>query len=230
MTSSWMFACVVPALLVSPGFANGAPVSAATFAPEEQPTRQPTDAPPSEEQLVSEIIARSFPNLIGVDIRLKRFQSDTDYFRTSFSAARFIAGVKMRYFVLVNPEWRSRGAPVEGVQAILAHELAHVEDLTRGKRIRLFGLVGLVSETRTARFERRADLKAVARDYGSGLKAYRAWLYNHVPAEKLAEKRRDYFSPQEIDAILAAMAQHPDLFDYWLRHVPMTLADVHSVR
>jgi hypothetical protein len=173
---------------------------------------------------------RSLPNLVGIDIRLKRFQSDADYFRTSFSAARFIAGVKMRYFVLVNPEWRSRGAPVEGVQAILAHELAHVDDLTRGKRIRLFGLMGLVSKTRTARFERRADLIAVARDYGSGLKAYRAWLFNHVPPEKLAEKQRDYFSPEEIDAILAGTAEHPELFDYWLRHVPMSLTDIQSVR
>lgn len=230
MTSSWMFACVVPALLLSSGSANSAPVSVVTCAPQQQPTRQATDAPRFEEKLVSEIIARSFPNLIGIDIRVKHFQSDSDYFRTSFSAARFATGMKMRYFILVNPEWRTRGAPVEGVQAILAHELAHVEDLTRGKRIRLFGLAGLVSDTRTARFERRADLEAVARDYGAGLKVYRAWLYNHVPAEKLAEKRRDYFSPEEIDAILAATAQHPDLFDYWLRHVPMTLADVHAAR
>jgi hypothetical protein len=161
---------------------------------------------------------------------VKRFRSDSDYFRTSFSATRFATGVKMRYFVLVNPEWRTQGAPIEGVQAILAHELAHVEDLAGEKRIRLFGLAGLLSETRTARFERRADLNAVARGYGSGLKTYRAWLYNHVPAEKLAEKRRDYFSPEEIDAILAATAEHPDLFDYWLRHVPLSLADVHAVR
>ena len=98
--------------------------------------RQPTDALLFEEQLVSEIIARSFPNLIGLDIRVKRFQSHTDYFRTSFSAPRFIAGVKMRYVVWVNLEWRNRGAPVEGVQAILAHELAHVEDLAKGKRLR----------------------------------------------------------------------------------------------
>jgi hypothetical protein len=228
MTCSWMFACVVPALLLSPGSANGAP--AVAFAPQEKSTGQTTAAPLSEEQLVSEIIARSFPTLIGIDIRVKPFQSDTDYFRTSFSATRFAAGVKMRYFVLVNPASRTRGAPFEGIQAILAHELAHVEDLTRGKRIRLFGLAGLVSETRTARLERRADLNAIARGYGSGLKAYRAWLYNHVPAEKLAEKRRDYFSPEEIDAILAATAEQPELFDYWLRHVPMSLADVHAVR
>jgi hypothetical protein len=224
-----MFAWVVPALLLSPGSPNDAPASALTFARQEQSTTQ-IGAPLSEEQLVSEIIARSFPNLIGTDIRVKRFQSDTDYFRTSFSTTRFAAGVKMRYFVLVNPAWRTRGAPVEGVQAILVHELAHVEDLARGKRIRLLGLAGLASETRTARFERRADLEAVARGYGSGLKAYRAWLYNNVPAEKLAKKRRDYFSPEEIDAILAATAQHPDLFEYWLRHVPMSLADVQAAR
>jgi hypothetical protein len=224
-----MFACVVAALLTL-GTANAAPVPAATLAQEEQPIGQPTDAPTSEEQLVREIIARSFPKLMGVDIRLKQFRSDSDYFRTSFSAARFMAGVKMRYFVLVNPEWRRQGAPIEGVRSILAHELAHVEDLTRGKRIRLFRLTGLLSKTRRARFERQADLKAIARDYGSGLKAYRAWLYNHVSAEKLPEKRRDYFSPEEIDAVLAATAQHSDLFDFWLRHVPMTLADIQSVR
>jgi hypothetical protein len=230
MTSSWMFACVVPALLLSPGSPNSAPVPPATFAAQEHTTGPTTDAPLSEEQLLSEIITRSFPNLIGIDIRVKRFRSEADYFRTSFSATRFATGVKMRYFVLVNPEWRTQGAPIAGVQAILAHELAHVEDLAEEKRIRLFGLAGLLSETRTARFERRADLRAVARGYGPGLKAYRAWLYNHVAAEKLAEKRRDYFSPEEIDAILAATAEHPDLFDYWLRHVPLSLADVHAVR
>jgi hypothetical protein len=229
MTGAWIVACVVPGLFLSHDFANGVPVSR-PLNPQGQPARQATDDLLYEDQLVREIIARSFPNLIGIDIRVKRFQSDTDYFRTSFSAVRFLGGVKMRYFIVVNPQWRTRGAPVEGVQAILAHELAHVEDLTRGKRIRLFGLAGLVSKTRTAHFERHADLETVARGYGCGLKAYRGWLYDHVPAKKLAEKRRDYFSPEEIDAILAATAQRPDLFDYWLHHVPMTLADVHSAR
>ena len=166
--------------------------------------------------MVRDIIARSFPSLEGVDIRLKVFRSDSDYFRTSFSVVRFIAGVRMRYVVSVNPEWRRQGAPVEGVRSILAHELAHVDDLKRGKRIRLFRLAGLLSWRRSARFERQADLNAILRDYSSGLKAYRAWLYEHIPLEKLAEKRRDYFSPEEIDAIVAAAAQNPDLFDYWI--------------
>ena len=131
MTGAWIVACVVPGLFLSHDFANGVPVSRA-LNPQGQPARQATDDLLYEDQLVREIIARSFPNLIGIDIRVKRFQSDTDYFRTSFSAVHFLDGVKMRYFILVNPQWRTRGAPVEGVQAILAHELAHVEDLTRG--------------------------------------------------------------------------------------------------
>jgi hypothetical protein len=116
------------------------------------------------------------------------------------------------------------------VRSILAHELAHVDELKRGKRIRLFRLAALLSRSGSARFERRADLNAIVRDYGSGLKVYRSWLYKHIPPEKITEKRRDYFSPEEIDAIMAAASQRPDLFDYWIHHVPMNLAAIHSAR
>ncbi len=34
-----------------------------------------------------------------------------------------------------------------------------------------------------------------------GLKEYRQWLYQHVPAKALAEKKRDYLTPEEIDAL-----------------------------
>ena len=223
-----MCACVLVALVTLP--ANLVSASRLPVARGQQLSAQASDLPASEEQMVREIIARSFPSLEGVDVRLKMFRSDSDYFRTSFSAFRFIAGLKMRYFVSVNPEWRAQGAPVEGVRSILAHELAHVDDLKCGKRIRLFRLAGLLFKTRSARFERHADLNAIVRDYGSGLKVYRAWLYDHVPPDKLAEKRRDYFSPEEIDAILAATTQRPDLFDYWMRHVPMNVTDIQSAR
>jgi hypothetical protein len=116
------------------------------------------------------------------------------------------------------------------VRSILAHELAHLEELSQGNRIRLFRLTGLLLKGWTARFERRADLTALARDYGLGLKAYRTWLYDHIPAAALEEKRRDYFSPDEVDAILAATTSRPDLFDYWRQHVPMALPDIQAAR
>jgi hypothetical protein len=162
-----MTACVVLALLGLRTAALGSEL--ATSATQgQQPTAQPNDSLTSEEEMVRDIIARSFPSLEGIDIRLKVFRSDSDYFRTSFSAVRFITGERMQYFVSMNPEWRRQGAPVEGVRSILAHELAHVNDLRRGNRIRLLRLMGLLSKTRAARFERRADLNAIVRDYVLG--------------------------------------------------------------
>ena len=201
--------CTAAAVLLACVTAHAAPIDGARPIVEGPRAGLPDAVLATEDQLVREIIAQSFPDLHDQDICLKPFRSGSDYFRTSFSATRFLSGRKMRYYVRVNPEWRTQGAPVDGVRSILAHELAHVEELSHGNRIRLFRLTGLLFKGRTARFERRADLTALARDYGPGLKAYRTWLYDHVPADALEEKRRDYFSPDEIDAILAATASRP---------------------
>jgi len=45
-------------------------------------------------------------------------------------------------------------------------------------------------------------LEAIKRGYGEGLKEYRLWLYGAVPAKSLPGKRKDYLSPEEIDAAI----------------------------
>jgi hypothetical protein len=136
----------------------------------------------------------------------------------------------MRYFVDVNPALLQEQAPPDGVCAILAHELVHVVSLSRSNRIRRFGLVRLLSKGQTAKFERRADLEAIHRGYGDGLKNYRTWVYLHIPPSKLQEKRRNYFSPEEITAIEKKMLEQPDLFAYWAEHVPMSLRAIENGR
>jgi hypothetical protein len=54
-----------------------------------------------------------------------------------------------------------------------------------------FDLVRLLSTPHTVKFERGADLAAIHRGYGDGLKSYRAWVYGHIPPSKLPEKLRD---------------------------------------
>ena len=92
-------------------------------------------------------------------------------------------------------------APEEGKRAIIAHELAHVAYYANGNRLRLFGLIRLASKGFRQRFEKRADVQALRRGYAQGLKQHRTWLYQHVSAGVLQEKRRDYLTPEEIDAI-----------------------------
>ena len=81
------------------------------------------------------------------------------------------------------------------------HELAHVVDYANGNRVRLLGLIRLASPRFRERFETRTDVEALQRGYAQGLKQYRIWLYQHVSAGVLQEKRRDYLTPEEIDAI-----------------------------
>jgi hypothetical protein len=128
--------------------------------------------------------------------------------------------------VYVNPRLFELQAPEAGVRAIIAHELAHVLYFKNRNRVQLLGLVRLISKRYTAKFERRSDLKAISLGYGEGLKAYRRWLYGNVPASKLGEKRRNYFSPEEIDAILSASRTRPELLDYWVKQVPLSLDEI----
>jgi hypothetical protein len=178
--------------------------------------------------LLESVRSASYPELKGADIRVRLFSSDRDFFRTRFDVARFLSGLKMRFFVEVNPKAFELRAPKEGLRAIMAHELGHVFDFTRGARVRLLGLVRLASKGYTARFERWTDLQAISRGYAAGLIEYRRWLYRNVPAKQLAEKRRDYFSPEEIEAILSITRSRPEALGYWLKHVPRNLGEIQS--
>jgi hypothetical protein len=178
--------------------------------------------------VIQELRGTSYPELVQVDLRVRSFRSQSDFFRTRFSLSRFLLPMRMRYFVDVNPALFQEQAPSDGVCAILAHELVHVVSLSRGNRIRRFGLVRLLSKRQTAKFERRADLEAIHRGYGDGLKKYRTWVYLHIPPAKIQEKRRNYFSPDEIAAIENKLLEQPDLFTYWKEHVPINLEAIQN--
>jgi len=62
------------------------------------------------------------------------------------------------------------------------------------------------------------------------LKNYRIWVYLHIPPSKLQEKRRNYFSPEEIAAIEKKLLEQPDFFAYWSEHVPMNLQAIQNGR
>ena len=175
---------------------------------------------------LQELRGASFPELRNVDLRVRTFHSQADYFRSRFSIPRFLFLMRMRYFVEVNPALFGQAAPLDGVCSVMAHELVHIVSLSHGNRIRRLGLVRLISPRYTAKFERNTDLGAIHRGYGDGLKSYRRWVYAHIPATKLAEKRRNYFSPEEIQALQTRLREQPGLFIYWSKHVPLSLTEI----
>ena len=176
--------------------------------------------------LVQEVQTASYPELKDARIEVKTFRGESDYFQSRFSFGRFLTGRRMRYVVYVNPAIYDKNCPAAARRAIVAHELAHILYYRQRNRLQLLGLARLAGANFTAKFERGADLEALARGYGEGLKQYRVWLYQNIPPRKLAAKRRDYFSPEEIDALLSALQTRPALLDYWRKHPPRKLAEI----
>ena len=64
------------------------------------------------------------------------------------------------------------------------------------------GIVIQGNEGRAA-YERATDEKALQRGCADGLSAMRTWIYAHVDAETLAEKEKDYYTPEEITTWVA---------------------------
>lgn len=178
--------------------------------------------------IVAKIVKGSYPELADAEINVKTFESQSDYFRSKFSVSRFLTFRRLHYIIFVNPQVFEKNAPEDGVRAIIAHELAHAAYYKRHNRFELVGLIGLESKSFTARFERGADLQAIKRGYGEGLKSYREWLYRNIPPEKIKAKKRDYFSPEEIDLILAAMKENSEIINFWIKKVPCSASEIRA--
>jgi hypothetical protein len=185
-----------------------------------------TDAILKTEKIVSDVVKASYPELSRAKISVKEFTSEGDYFRAQFSISRFATFRALNFIIFVNPGVYERGAPEAGIRAIIAHELAHVTYYRAHNRFQLLGLARLKDKDFNAIFERKADLIAIERGYGDGLIDYREWLYNNIPADRLREKHRNYFSPDEIKAIAMRTKTEASLYVKWRKRPPRSLQEI----
>ncbi len=185
-----------------------------------------TDAIAKTQTIITEIVEKSYPELKKAKINVRIFESNANYFQSQFSLTRFLTCQKLRYNLYVNPEVFNKNAPEEAIRAIIAHELAHVLYYSERNRFELIGLISLIDKSFTARFERRADLETIARGYGEGLIKYRRWLYQNIPVKNVDEKKRDYFSPEEIEKMLEILKKKPQMIDVWRKKVPRNLGEI----
>jgi hypothetical protein len=194
--------------------------------------RQSAESPQADVALkvvapvVDNVRAASFPQLKDVEITLHSMRSDYIYLESRFTFSSFFFARKLSYMILFNPEAIARKVPSDGLRAIVAHELAHVDYYKRESRMGLFSLIQLLRAPWAARFERSADLEAIALGYGPGLQSYRKWLYRNVPASRMDEKKRDYFSPEEIEAIQRAAERNPKIMAVFTACIPRDRAEI----
>lgn len=110
--------------------------------------------------------------------------------------------LERRYLVYVNTAQYADPPTEATVSAILVHELQHIVDYTEMDTAELveFGLWYASGDI--AAYERQTDEAALEAGCAHGLIEYREWLYGQVSAEVEAQKRVDYYTPEEIEAWL----------------------------
>ncbi len=175
---------------------------------------------------VNEIAKRSYPEINLQKIKIKSFDSDTNFFKARFSYTRFLTFQKMRHIIYVNPKFYSLNASENATRSIIAHELAHILYYTKKNRLELLGLASLASGSFTIKFERKTDLVAIKRGYGEGLIEYREWLYKQIPKNEIESKKKNYFSPEEIRMILQITKDRPEMFEIWRKDVPKNIDEI----
>jgi hypothetical protein len=165
---------------------------------------QPSDRTLSLTELESrahEIQRAHFPELDRATLRVTDFKSE-DSFLQAQPAGRSLFGdpLTRTYEIQVNPQLLTCPPSQEALTAILHHEFEHLLDYTgwSGLGILGHGARYLMSENFRIRYERQTDLKALENGHALGLIAYRNWLYDRLTPAQVAEKRRTYFTPEEI--------------------------------
>ncbi len=177
-------------------------------------------------EITARIVSKSFPKLAGREIDVTAFESATTFFKNRFSITHYLSFRGTRIMLSVNPCVFKLDAPPDGIEAIIAHELAHAENYVERNAIELLGLITLMGGDSLARFERRMDLVTIARGYAPGLIEYRQWLYRNVTESQAEKKRRNYFSPEEITALDAIMRSDPERYRGFYRRVPLGMGDL----
>ncbi len=162
-------------------------------------------SPADIEASLRAVQANLFPELDGVDIALGSMTSDTDYFVSNLELDTFeYAPLERSYLVLHNEAIFEVPPPHDAVVAILAHELKHVVDYTELDSAGLAEFALWYATEDTAAYERETDEHALELGCGTGLIAYREWLYERIGPEATEAKRRTYYTPEEIEAWMQA--------------------------
>jgi hypothetical protein len=166
--------------------------------------------PPTDELELSYVIDDVQRIVFGAELRdvevgLAPLPSETDFFNAGVDLTTAdLPGLERRYIIRANSAiFSGDEPPIGATTAIVAHELEHVLDYTAMSGDELVDFALEYSEGDISQYERQTDEAVMVRGCATGLKAYREWLYEQLDAEAEAAKRRDYYTPDEIDAWVA---------------------------
>lgn len=157
-------------------------------------------------QTLDAVISADFPELDPARIQIKVRSSIDPYTRGFPVPSNLLASPeKRKYEILIHPRVLRSDIGPSVVQAVMAHELAHVAEFSSRSRFSLimFSIRSLVSQKFRRNHEWETDREVVRRGYGPGLTLYRNWMASRVKPKRLKKKMRFFLSLDEIKTEIA---------------------------
>lgn len=182
-------------------------------------------------QIVEELLREAFPELSGKRFVIHPITSENTYFSSFFSFKEPLLRRNRIYRLGINLQvFRQETLPPwEGVRGILCHELAHSLDYRRRNFFQIWGVLAIfLKPTAHRRFERWADLQAISRGCGPGLKAYRRWVYQQVTTQEEERRRMVYYPPEQIESIEDIRGRCPSAMPQWLIQPPLNPEEIQA--
>jgi hypothetical protein len=158
----------------------------------------------------------TFPELGAADIGVRPL-ADLKFLRAwiELDSVAEEDGFARRYTIEYDPVLLADPPEPAALAAVLVHELGHVDDyvgMTSEEVLEFavwYGTADPMTSDELSAYERGTDEKALVRGCADGLSAMRSWIYAHSDEAVRAEKERNYYTPAEIDAWVAANGRCP---------------------
>lgn len=147
-----------------------------------------------------DMIEKCFPDLKGQTLTLTPYNGGDYFFETSVKPSSLFKERRI-FEIYFNPRIFEKNISEKALKSILIHELNHIRDYANMSALELgqLAIKYLVSTEFRARYERSTDLKSLEMGAGDGLILYRQWLYSFLPAKIIEARRRNYWTPEEIE-------------------------------
>ena len=153
------------------------------------------------EQQVREVQNEYFLDLQSTTVKIILFKSDSYFLQaTPHTASLFNKKKNQVYNISVNEKLLDCPPSQIARQAILIHELQHVRDYQSNNSLKI-GWNGLkyISQKFRYAYERKTDEAVLRLGLHQGLSEYRKWVYQWLSPQQLEIKRKQYYTPEEIE-------------------------------
>jgi coenzyme F420-reducing hydrogenase gamma subunit len=148
------------------------------------------------------LLEKHFPELQNIKIKIENFESNAYFLQANLKKKTiFKEAHKRTYVIEVNQKLYACPPTPKGLRAILAHEIQHISDYLNMSSAEIIALAARYSTNKKfhTEYERSTDKKTLEKGFGKGLIDYRLWVYQWLSPKQLKEKKRFYYTPEEIE-------------------------------